>query len=528
MSRKFKLKVITVITYAILITGIIFELFALSKNLLVDNQFTNNKKYQINIQGNIRQPGWYNVSEGTTPFEILKVAGVRPTSDLSQINVASQITQNNEYTIGTLNKPIITSKQQLIKMDAIIGEVSVTTDEGQHIPEQQGMLLNPGDHIQTENSSQALISIGNFSKLFLDNLSDIVVNTFEFTDNSVASLDITQNKGVCWYRLTPETKDATTKVSLFGLQLTVGGASADFLVEIEPNQIIINMTDGVMLIERTSNHELINLISGQSAKIFNDNRPIQISKLAPDLSSNDRFSSLFNHQSSNTSQPSNFNLLFCVTPGIYYIISIQFDKAETILLRIPERLLIEQFSQNISTIDKAFLYGGPAFASAFLESIFNARIDKYISADGENIITILNAIGGVTVNVDAKAAAALNLKLGNQNISGSAIRKYLSPAISGVTDSRMRQSQILKSFFEDIQSDKIAMTMLFAKQIVESCETNFITSEIVEQFTKFSNRADWQFKEIVMPTQSIKRNLIIYDEPDLKECRRILGIKTNE
>jgi len=43
--------------------------------------------FNVTISGNVEHPGVYRVPSGMTQFEILKVAGVRPTSDISEFAI---------------------------------------------------------------------------------------------------------------------------------------------------------------------------------------------------------------------------------------------------------------------------------------------------------------------------------------------------------------------------------------------------------------------------------------------------------
>lgn len=524
MSKQIKIKLFTYTIYLFLIAGIFFESVTLARQTGVLRNHTVIRTCKINIDGNIRKPGWYVVPEGTTQFEILKVAGIRPTSDISLVNLASQIGNNQSIHIGTLEKPVtLSSGPEVARVEFFYGEVSTVLKDGRIAVIQQGQNIIPGDRLQSQNSSQAEISIGSFSRIDIDNFSDVVFEKINQSQNKQSITEITQNNGSCWHRIVYSNTDEVYRVYTRSVVITIGGSGADFLLDVQNNQIVINIMDGLLLVERRAGGESINMISSQSATIFDDERPFQITRLTPDISASEQFSRLTNDKPGNLARNAPLNFFFSVSPGIYYLINLQYLKGEVHLIRIPGELLIEQFTQSISTIDQAFLYGGPIFVTTFLERLFNTRIQKYISCSRDDIVRIANALGGVTVDVDAKASSFLGLPRGKQKLNSNTIIKYLSPAVSGVSDANERQTQLLRNLYEEFRIKNIVPTLMTADQMLSSSETTFSASEIVDQFTKYNERSDWVYKDDVLSTTIVKRNRRTCLDPNLEDCRRIIS-----
>jgi anionic cell wall polymer biosynthesis LytR-Cps2A-Psr (LCP) family protein len=217
------------------------------------------------------------------------------------------------------------------------------------------------------------------------------------------------------------------------------------------------------------------------------------------------------------------NIFFSVSPGVYYILNLQFSKNETHLIRIPQELLVEQFAQSISTFDQAYLYGGPVFVTSLLERLFNTRIPKFISCSKDDIVSISNILGGLTVDVDAKASSFLGIPRGKQKLDSKIVTKYLSPAVSGAADAQERQTQALRNLFDEIRFKNVVPTLMTANQIIGSSETNFSATEIIEQFSRFSGKTNWIYKEDFLPASYIQKNGRNCYDPDLINCRRIIS-----
>lgn len=522
MQRRSKLQLITFTVYAIIMTGIFFESFSLAKHVGIFGSRISSQTYNINIEGNVRKPGWYVAPEGTTQFEILKVAGVRPTSDISLINLSSQIQNNQSISIGTLEKPVSLSTQTA-RLGSFFGEINLYDMNGNAKSVQEGQVILPGDKIQSQSSSQAEVSIGSYSKINIDNFSELVIDKIYKNETSRTTTEITQNSGSCWHRIVYSDAEELYRIFSRSVVLTIGGSGADFLLDVQNDRITINVFDGLLLIERRAGGESTNLISGQSATIYGDERPFQITRLSADISLSEQFSRLTSGQSVSLASHAPLNFFFSVSPGIYYIVNLQFKKGETHLIRIPQELLIEQFAQSISTFDQAYLYGGPVFVTSLLERLFNTRIQKFISCSKDDIIIITNILGGITVDVDAKASSYLGIPRGKQKLNSNIIIKYLSPAVSGIADARERQTQVLRNLFEEFRIKNIVPTLMTANQIIGSSETNFSASEIIEQFTRFNGKANWVYKEDILPATYIKKNGRNCYDPDLIQCRRIIS-----
>lgn len=522
MQRRSKLHIITFFVYTIIVAGIFFEVFSLAKHVGLFGSKEAYQTYNINIEGNVRKPGWYVVPEGTTQFEILKVAGVRPTSDLSLINLASQIQDNQSISIGTLDKPVSLSTQTAY-LGTFFGDINLFDQNGNSKDAQEGQVILPGDKIQSQSSSQAEISIGSFSKVNIDNFSELVIDKIYNKEGSKTITEFTQNSGSCWFRVVYSDVEELYRIFSRSVVITIGGSGADFLLNVQNDQIIINVFDGLLLIERRAGGESTNLISGQSATIYGDERPFQITKLSADVSLSEQFSKLTSGQTVKAASNAPLNIFFSVSPGVYYIINLQFSKGLAYFIRIPQELLVEKFAQNISTFGQAYLYGGPVFVSSLLERLFNTRIQKYLSFSKDDIFVISDILGGFTVDVDAKASASLGIPLGKQKMNSSGIIKFLSNSVSGASDAQVRQTQVLLGLFEELRNQNTAPTLLTANQIISTCETNFTAQEIIDRFTSFNGQTDWVYKEVFLPTATVKKNGRNCYDPDLNQCRRIIS-----
>jgi hypothetical protein len=514
---------VTICVYITLIAAVLWQGISLFREFTPHKSRAGGSMIDVYVDGNVRRPGKYRVIEGTTGFEILKVAGVRSTSDLSTVDLSSVIDSTSAINVGTLDNPAKINEEALAaRLEFFFGEISITGGDGRSIPQHEGLAISPGDRIQTEASSQTEISVGAYSRIDMDNFSELTFDKIGVSGDNRNVVELYQKAGACWYKTVYTKNNELFKINAQPVVVLVGGSGADFLIDVQSDRIQINLMDGLLLIERAGGGEAINMISGQSVTVYNDDRPFQVTKLAPAISVNEQFAQLSREKVNYLSRQMPLNLLFCGTPSVFFLINIQYERNTWNIVRIQPELLVEQFANNINTLDEAFLFGGPVMVATFVERILDMRIPKYIVFDKSDILKIAGVMGGIQVALDANAAGYLKLSQGKQKLSESNLIKYLSPAISGSEDSWRRQLELFRSLYDGLQSKSIVPSLILADQIISSTETNFNASELMDHYSKFNEKTNWRYRELSIPAKIVKRdNRTCYD-PQLEKCRELL------
>ncbi|HEX3019516.1 MAG TPA: FecR domain-containing protein [Chitinispirillaceae bacterium] len=526
MPGKFIKKIIISSVYIMLSAAICWQFFYLYKYLSPSAKIEGYQSIKVSVDGNVRKPGIYQIPQGTTHFEILKVAGIRPTSDLSGFYLSKQLDEDATVNVGTLENAVDMTDKLVARLEFYLGEINIVARDGRNTAQHEGLLISKGDRILTEASSQAEISIGANSRIDIDNFSELTFDKIGEMENDRNTVELFQKSGTCWYKTVYTKKESEIfRIMTHCATLAVGASGADFLVDVHSDYIQVNLMDGLILLERSDNSEAINLISGQSVTVYKDGRPFEVTRLSSDLNANDRFSQLNREKINYMSRLMPFNLLFCGTPTVFYVISIQYETSDFHLIRIAPELLIEHFSQGISTISQAYLYGGPVFVSTFLERILDLSIPKYCVFDKNDIIRTAGALGGIQTSIDEKAASILKLSMGPQKLVGKNLMLFLSPSISGVEDCGNRQSRLIESLFNGFRSKTISMSLVLAEQILTNTETNFLPFELMEQYGKFNARSNWKYVEHNLPVRPVKRGEQVCFEPILEKCKEILKVK---
>jgi hypothetical protein len=517
-----RLKVFLRIVYALLIAFSAWQVFQLFHNVRAPHSSHPVKSIQVRVSGNVRNPGMYRVIEGTTQFEILKVAGIRTTSDLSMFQLFNQVSDSSNLQVGTREPVKIDVKQTSAILEFFFGELSVIAKDGRSLPQHSGLTINPGDRVITDDGSQAEISIGNYSRIDLDKYSELVFDKIGVLENEQNVSELFQKAGGIWYKVVYDKSSELMKINSQQVSLTIGGSGADFFLDIQQDLTTVSLTDGLVLVEKNDGSESINLISGQTVTIYNDGRPFQITKLTSDFNTNDIFSQLSKEKINYLSKSMPLNILICGTPSVFYIVNVNYQRSVINAVQVPPQTLIETFAQDIPSLGQAYLYGGPVFVSTFIERILNLKIHRYIVIDKNSLIRISNGIGGINTTIDEKAAAELRKARGLQKLTGPEIIAYLSPS-AGFDECRVRQASLIRNLYDDLRKKTIVPTMLLAEQLLTNTESNFLPSDIMDQYNKFMNKTNWSFREHTFPFTAIKRDNLSYYEPDLTKCKLLFN-----
>jgi hypothetical protein len=476
----------------------------------------------VKVQGNVMNPGSYRVAPGVTQFEILKVAGIRPTSDISGFDLTRQISGDQQLEVGTKPQPTTMKQAATATLEFLLGQVSVIASDGKSRIVAEGTEIAEGDRILADEKAQAEISLNKFSRIDVDEYSECTIEKIGTEEKGKNLSALFQKSGACWYKIVYANKAEVFKTSTPFANVTVAGTGADFMIVVKQDEIEIHDIDGLLLVERTSGTEAINMISGQSAVVFRDNRPFQVTQLPAEVNPSDRFSSLTKAKTEFITRHMPFQFLLCALPGVYYFISVQFESGKVHAVHVPGSTTIDQFIQGCSTLDQAYLYGGPVFVGTLIEQIMATRIPKYLVFTREDVIRVAATFGGITVNVDEKAAAAMHISRGVQKLSGEQLGKFLRPGISGSEDFETRQIQAMKAVFDGLKSKNIVLTALLVEQILSAVETNLSSYEIMSQYAKFTETKKWTFAEHELPLKKIVQDGIPRSDPILEECKTLL------
>jgi len=112
---------------------------------------------------------------------------------------------------------------------------------------------------------------------------------------------------------------------------------------------------------------------------------------------------------------------------INIILNINLDDSSTALISIPRDTRVEIPGQGYTKINAAYAFGGPELVIETFENFTELEIDYYISTDFYGFESLIDKLGGVTVEVDKRLVdpfSGVDLYPGVQTLNGSQALAY--------------------------------------------------------------------------------------------------------
>ncbi|MGL6105731.1 LCP family protein [Romboutsia sp.] len=182
-------------------------------------------------------------------------------------------------------------------------------------------------------------------------------------------------------------------------------------------------------------------------------------------------------------------------------------------------------------LNHSYAYEGPTLLMQTINDNFGISIDKYITVNFEAFIKIIDAIGGVEVNIDEKNLKYINeimystysvyssnsqvepMKLiessGNQIING-----YQALAFSRIRHGDNgysrdgRQREVIISAYEKLQKENLKTINESVNILFKRCKTNIAPLEMMKIVTKVYNIKDKSIDQLEFPIASHRRDEI--------------------
>lgn len=163
-------------------------------------------------------------------------------------------------------------------------------------------------------------------------------------------------------------------------------------------------------------------------------------------------------------------------------------------------------------LNAAYVYGGPATLIDTIEKNFKVEIDQYIAVDFASFTKLIDALGGVTVDVEQREAMFIrrtsshnnfpygnDVKLnGKQALVYSRIRKLDSDV-----NRTERQRKVIKSLIESAKTASNGQLVNAYRQTAKYIRTGYTQTEVISLIATAvsQNWMKYTMKEITLPSE---------------------------
>lgn len=193
----------------------------------------------------------------------------------------------------------------------------------------------------------------------------------------------------------------------------------------------------------------------------------------------------------------------------------------------------------------AYAYGGPQLAVQTINQNFGLNIRDYVTVDFDSMAKIVDAVGGVTIDVKQNEITSANesireycqyydvspvtliTKAGEQTLNGMQACGYSRVRYAGNGDDRQRtdrQRKVIEQLFEKVLTISPLQYPSLANQIVPLVETSLTATEILGLGTSVMKSGSASFDQMrfpenadLTPTRFNGADVIAFDEAVTKQ-----------
>jgi len=198
-----------------------------------------------------------------------------------------------------------------------------------------------------------------------------------------------------------------------------------------------------------------------------------------------------------------------------------------VLLSIPRDTLVEIPGHGEDKINAAYAYGGEELMIKTVSSFLDAEINHYVTLDFEGFVQLIDALGGVDINIDRPMVdpkSGANFSAGNHHLTGEQALSYTRSRATELGDIGRIQRQ--QNLFRELLIQKLNVRYLssvpyYFNILVENTRTDLDILTILKYSKEALSFSSENFKTAIIPSRSdwIENGTISVQIPDIEEAR---------
>ncbi len=153
-------------------------------------------------------------------------------------------------------------------------------------------------------------------------------------------------------------------------------------------------------------------------------------------------------------------------------------------------------------LNTAHAYGGAKMLVQTVEENYKIKIDRYITVDMANFPLLINALGGVSVDLTSAEAGIVigSATSGTYNLNGDQALAY--SRIRSIDNDRTRtsrQRKVIEAIATKFRQSSIKTLISLVDDVLPMVTTNFTKTEIISQAAKAPTYLKMQINEDIIP-----------------------------
>ena len=225
-----------------------------------------------------------------------------------------------------------------------------------------------------------------------------------------------------------------------------------------------------------------------------------------------------------------------------FVVMLDKSKKNAALLSVPRDTRVKIKGHGWDKINAAFAYGGQKLTCETVQDFLGIRIDNYVVVDFQGFKGLVDAVGGVDINVEKRMyyydpydGFEIDLRPGMQHMDGKTAMQYVRYRDEEGDIGRIRRQQkFLMALYRHIASKNIiAKIPGVSKQIMSMVKTDLSLKEMVELGNVMRDMVEKDgLKMSMVPGEPEYIDGISYWIPDIPKMRQKMadmqGVKISE
>jgi len=184
------------------------------------------------------------------------------------------------------------------------------------------------------------------------------------------------------------------------------------------------------------------------------------------------------------------------------VYSIQPCKNRVLEVSVPRDSRVQVTGHGVMNINRAFEIGGASLSEKTVEQLFNIRIHRVAVVDFAGFTKLIDAIGGITLNVEEEFNEKYNvhppLPTGRVTLNGQQALVYVRVRRSDI-ERVQRQQQFVHALYEQIKAKKAYITLAnFILNNPDVIVTNFSNSELLNMAKNANRYASYKLETVFL------------------------------
>lgn len=211
------------------------------------------------------------------------------------------------------------------------------------------------------------------------------------------------------------------------------------------------------------------------------------------------------------------------------IYSIQPCKNRILEVSVPRDSRVQVPGHGVMNINRAFEIGGASLSEKTVEQLFNVRIHRVAVVDFAGFTKLIDAIGGITLNVEEEFNEKYNvhppLPTGRVTLNGQQALVYVRVRRSDI-ERVQRQQQFVHALYEQIKTKNAYLTLAnFILNNPDVIVTNFSNTELLNMAKNANRYATYKLETVFLRGKTATIDGLstwILNEEDIKNVHEML------